>query len=420
MSELVGAVESLQARFANVFDEVKAHLDERARRLLLGAMAREIGHGGISLMSAAVSAAADTVGRGAAELEEGIVPDGRVRRKGAGRKPVTVTDPEVLAVLDALVDGESRGDPVRPLRWTTKSTGSLAAELTKAGHPAGARTVAGLLKQLGFSLHGNSKTIEGRQHPDRNAQFEYISALAAAFQAEGQPVISVDTKKKELIGNFASRGAEWSREARKVNDHDFMDKELGKVAPYGVYDLTANAGWVNVGTSADTAQFAVESIRRWWVHVGRPSYPDAEKLLVTADSGGSNGSRLRLWKTELATLAAETGLEITVVHFPPGTSKWNKVEHRLFSFITMNWRARPLVSHEVVIETIAATTTTAGLTVRAMLDENTYEKGIKITDKQMTAWEGRHLRRHEFHGDWNYAIPAEPVTSGTTPTTQST
>jgi hypothetical protein len=407
MSELAGAQESLQARMANVFDEVKAHLDERARRLLLGAMAREIGRGGIALVAAAASASPDTVGRGAAELEEGIVADGRVRRKGAGRKAAAVADPEILGALEDLVDGGSRGDPVQALRWTTKSTKHLADEVATGGRRCGPRTVAGLLKQLGFSLHGNSKTVEGKQHPDRNAQFGYISGLAAAFQSGGQPVISVDTKKKELIGNYANGGAEWSREAERVNDHDFMDKELGKVAPYGVYDLTANAGWVNVGTSADTAQFAVESIRRWWAHVGRHSYPDAAKLLITADSGGSNGSRLRLWKTELAALAAESGLEITVTHFPPGTSKWNKVEHRLFSFITMNWRARPLTSHQVVIETIAATTTANGLTVRAMPDENIYEKGIKIPDKQMKEWEARHLRRHEFHGDWNYTIAAE-------------
>ena len=396
---------------ANVFDEVKAHLDEKARRLLLGAMAREIGRGGITLVAAATSTAADTVGRGAAELEEGIVADGRVRRAGAGRKPVTETDPEILAALDELVDGGSRGDPMRALRWTAKSTKHLADELTKGGHACGPRTVAGLLKQLGFSLHGNSKTIEGRQHPDRNAQFEYINDLVAAFQAGGQPVISVDTKKKELIGNYANGGAEWSRAAERVNDHDFAGKELGKAAPYGVYDLTANAGWVNVGTSADTAQFAVESIRRWWNHVGRHSYPGAGRLLITADPGGSNGARLRLWKTGLAALAAGTGLEITVTHFPPGTSKWNKAEHRLFSFITMNWRARPLTSHQVVIETIAATTTKTGLTVRAMLDTSTCQKGIKITDKDMRTWEARHLHRHDFHGDWNYTIATDATSS---------
>jgi hypothetical protein len=413
MGELLGDQEAFEVRLASVFDAVKAHLDERQRRLLLGSMAREIGHGGIGLVAAATGAAGDTVGRGAAELEAGIEPDGRIRGKGAGRKPITELDPQILAALDELVDGESRGDPMRALRWTTKSTANLAGELTAGGHPCAPRTVAKLLQQLGFSLHGNSKTIEGRQHPDRDAQFRYINDLVAAFQGDGQPVISVDTKKKELIGNYARAGAEWSRRARPVNGHDFEDKQLGKVAPYGVYDLTANAGWVNVGTSADTAVFAVESIRRWWQHVGSRSYPGATKLLITADSGGSNGSRLRLWKTELAKFAAETALEIVIAHYPPGTSKWNKVEHRLFSFITMNWRARPLESHQVVIETIAATTTKTGLIVRAMLDTSTYEKGIKIPDKEMKAWEARHLDRHDFHGDWNYTITAKPATKPT-------
>ena len=396
---------------ANVFDEVKAHLDEKARRLLLGAMAREIGRGGITLVAAATSTAADTVGRGAAELEEGIVADGRVRRAGAGRKPVTETDPEILAALDELVDGGSRGDPMRALRWTAKSTKHLADELTKGGHPCGPRTVAGLLKQLGFSLHGNSKTIEGRQHPDRNAQFEYINDLVAAFQAGGQPVISVDTKKKELIGNYANGGAEWSRAAERVNDHDFAGKELGKAAPYGVYDLTANAGWVNVGTSADTAQFAVESIRRWWNHVGRHSYPGAGRLLITADPGGSNGARLRLWKTGLAALAAGTGLEITVTHFPPGTSKWNKAEHRLFSVTTGSGRPRPPPPHRVATETLAAPPTKPGRPVGAMLDTSPGQKATKTTNKDGRTGEPRHLHRHDFHGDWNYTIATDATSS---------
>ena len=409
MGALVGDQESFAVRLANVFDEVRAHLDERQRRLLVGAMAREVGRGGIAAVAAAAGVAQDTVSRGASELDAGIAPEARTRRPGAGRKPVTETDPEILAALDELVDPDSRGDPMRALRWTTKSTKHLADELAAQGHRCSPRTVAGLLRHLGFSLHGNAKTVEGRQHPDRDAQFRYINEQVAAFQADGQPVISVDTKKKELLGNFRNGGREWGRQPEQVNVHDFEDKQLGKVAPYGVYDLTANAGWVNVGTSADTAEFAVESIRRWWDSVGRHSYPGATRLLITADSGGSNGSRLRLWKTELARLAAGTGLQITVTHFPPGTSKWNKVEHRLFSFITMNWRARPLESHQVVIETIAATTTRTGLTVRAVLDTNAYEKGIKITDKEMKAWEARHLHRHDFHGDWNYSITAEPA-----------
>lgn len=356
MGAPVGDQEPFAARLANVFDEVRTHLDERQRRLLLGAMAREAGYGGIAAVAAAAGAAPDTVSRGASELGVGVAPEARVRRSGAGRKPVTETDPGILAALDELVDPDSRGDPMRALRWTTKSTKHLADELAARGHRCSPRTAAGLLRQLGFSLHGNAKTVEGRQHPDRDAQFRYINEQVMAFQAEGQPVISVDTKKKELIGNFANGGREWGRRPEEVSVHDFQDQQLGKVAPYGVYGLTANAGW------------AVESIRSWWTSVGRHSYPGAAKLLITADSGGSNGSRLRLWKTELAKLAAGTGLQITVTHFPPGTSKWNKVEHRLFSFITMNWRARPLESHQVVIETIAATTTRTGLTVRAVLD----------------------------------------------------
>jgi hypothetical protein len=277
------------------------------------------------------------------------------------------------------------------------------------GYPVTDRTVARLLKQSGYSLQGNAKTIEGKQHPDRDAQFRHIAAQVAAFQAQGDPVISVDTKKKELVGNFANGGAEWepAGQPRRVNVHDFADKELGKAVPYGVYDLTANTGWVNVGADADTGQFAVESIRRWWNTVGESAYPNARRLLITADSGGSNGSRLRMWKTELAGLAAEAGIEITVGHLPPGTSKWNRIEHRLFSHISMNWRGRPLESHQVIIETIAATTTTTGLRVRAVLDTNTYPKGIKITDKQLKEFEATHLTRHEFHGDWNYTITGD-------------
>jgi hypothetical protein len=289
--------------------------------------------------------------------------------------------------------------------------------LTGAGHRVTARTVAGLLKAAGYSLQGNAKTVEGKQHPDRDAQFRYINAEVVAFQAGGDPVISVDCKKKELVGNFKNGGAEWSPTGRpeQVNVHDFADKELGKAVPYGVYDLTANTGWVNVGVDADTGAFAVASIRGWWRELGRAAYPNARRLLITADSGGSNGSRLRLWKTELAVLAAETGLDISVLHLPPGTSKWNRIEHRLFSAITLNWRGRPLTSHEVVIETISATTTKTGLTVTARLDTTAYPKGIKISDKEMKAFEARRLRRHEFHGDWNYTIPANPSDDPTHP-----
>jgi len=315
-----------QERLAVKLGEVRPHLDERAWRLLLGAEARAIGRGGIKLVARVAGVSSDTVGRGAGELEAGIVPDRRVRRAGAGRPAVEQTDPSLVAALESLVDPDSRGDPMCPLRWTTKSTAKLAEQLSSQGSPVAARTVARLLKENGYSLQGNAKTIEGRQHPDRDAQFGYICTQVGAFQAAGDPVISVDTKKRELIGEYANPGREWERKGqpRKVNDHDFPG-EAGKVAPYGVYDLAADTGWVNVGTDRDTAAFAVESIRRWWNTVGRHAYPDAERLLITADAGGSNGARLRLWKTELAGFAAETGLAITVLHFPPGTSKWNKL-----------------------------------------------------------------------------------------------
>lgn len=397
--------------------EIRPFLDERAWRLLLGAEARAIGYGGMKVVAAAAKAKADTVSRGAHELESGVVPDGRVRAPGAGRPAAEVSDPDLVAALEELVDPETRGDPESALRWTTKSTVHLADELTKAGHGVSSVTVGRVLKQAGYSLQGNAKTVEGRQHPDRDAQFRYINAQVSAFQAGGDPVISVDAKKRELVGNFATGGAEWmpAGKPERVNVHDFVDKELGKATPYGVYDVTANTGWVNVGTDADTGAFAVESIRRWWDTVGRTAYPGTGRLLITADSGGSNGSRLRLWKTELAGLAAETGLEITVTHLPPGTSKWNRIEHRLFSHISMSWRGRPLTSHEVIIETIGAVTTTTGLTVRAALDTDTYPKGIRIPDQEMKAFEASHLRRHQFHGDWNYTIIEAPADDPTRP-----
>jgi hypothetical protein len=311
-----------QDRLAGVLSEIRPHLNERQWRLLLGAEARAVGRGGIKLVARVAAASVDTVGRGARELEAGIEPDGRVRHVGAGRRSVEDADPGLVPALEALVDPESRGDPESPLRWTTKSTSRLAEELTVRGHEAAPRTVARLLKETGYSLQGNTKTIEGKQHPDRDAQFRYINEQVVAFQADGDPVISVDTKKKELVGNYANGGAEWEPKGapRRTNVHDFPDTELGKAVPYGVYDVTADTGWVNVGTDADTGQFAVESIRRWWHAVGGTAYPNAKRVLITADSGGSNGSRLRLWKTELASFAAETGLEITVLHLPPETS----------------------------------------------------------------------------------------------------
>jgi hypothetical protein len=396
---------------------IRSHLDERAWRLLLGAEAKALGRGGITAVAAAGGVHPDTVAQGVRELDYPEPIPGRVRRPGAGRPSVARTDPGLVDALDALVEPGSRGDPESPLRWTTKSTAKLAVELSAAGHRVSARTVARLLKTSGYSLQANAKAVEGKQHPDRDAQFAYLNTRAGAFQATGDPVISVDTKKKELIGNYAAAGREWEPAGQpvRVNVHDFPDKVLGKVAPYGVYDITTNTGWVNVGTDADTGQFAVESIRRWWTQLGAPGYPGATRLLITADSGGSNGSRLRLWKTELAALADQSGLAITVCHLPPGTSKWNKIEHRLFSAISRNWRGRPLESHEVVIETLKAVTTSTGLTVHAELDTSTYPRGIKIADRDMKALETTGvLTRHEFHGDWNYTL--RPATRRTEPT----
>ncbi len=396
---------------------IRPHLDERGWRLLLGAEAKVLGRGGIKTVAAATGAHPDTVAQGVRELDYPEPIPGRIRRPGAGRPSVVATDPDLVAALDALVDPVTRGDPESALRWTTKSTAKLAAELTARGHKVSATTVAKLLKESGYSLRANTKTLEGRQHPDRDAQFSYLNGQAMLFTDAGDPVISVDTKKKELVGNFAANGREYEPTAapRKVLVHDFADKDLGKVAPYGVYDITANTGWVNVGTDADTGQFAVESIRRWWNTMGVGSYPGASRLLITADAGGSNGSRLRLWKTELAEFAAQSGLAITVCHLPPGTSKWNKIEHRLFSAISRNWRGRPLQSHEVIIETLNAVTTRTGLTVHAELDTNTYQRGIKIPAKGITALQDAGiLTRHEFHGDWNYTMhprdtPKEPT-----------
>src|SRR5216683_1687273 len=339
----MGVIEVTQGMLAAKFEAIFPHLDERQRRLLMGAEARALGHGGLRLVARAAGVREATVSLGVDELDSGAGPLGRARRPGGGRKRAADLDPGLCPALLALVEPDERGDPMSPLRWTVKSTRNLAAELTRQGHRVSADTVGDLLREEGFSLQGNAKTIEGRQHPDRDAQFRYISGQVAGHLAAGQPVISVDAKKKEKVGNFASNGAEWEPEGRpvRVNDHDFPDKELGKVVPYGIYDVAANAGWVNVGTDGDTAAFAVESIRRWWDAAGRGAYPAAGRLLITADAGGSNGYRTRAWKAGLAALAAETGLDITVCHFPPGTSTWNRIEHRLFSAISMNWPRRP-------------------------------------------------------------------------------
>jgi hypothetical protein len=392
----------LAAKFQVIFP----HLDERQRRLLMGAEARALGHGGIRLVAQAAGVREATVSLGADELDSGAEPLGRARRPGGGRKQAADLDPGLRPALLALVEPEARGDPMSPLRWTTKSTRNLAAELTRQGHRVGADTVGDLLRAEGFSLQGNAKTIEGRRHPDRDAQFRYISDQVKAHQDTADPVISVDTKKKELVGEFKNGGREWrpKGEPAATRTHDFPGDSAGKAVPYGVYDLTANAGWVSVGTDHDTAAFAVESVRRWWKAAGSSDYPLARRLLITADAGGSNGYRTRAWKAELASLAAETGLEITCCHFPPGTSKWNKVEHRLFSHITMNWRGRPLTSHEVIVQTIAATTTRTGLRVRAELDTSAYDTGVKVSDRQMDALP---LTRHDWHGDWNYTLRPE-------------
>jgi transposase len=409
MAVAVEIVESLAAKFSALLP----HLDERQRRLYLGSEARSLGHGGIAAVARAAGVSRQTVVSGVDELEAGGEPLEGTRRPGGGRKRLTETDPGLRSALLSLVEPDSRGDPCSPLRWTTKSTRHLAGELTELGHPVSADTVAALLKQEGFSLQGNAKTIEGRQHPDRDGQFGHIHGQVRNHLASGDPVISVDTKKKELVGEFKNGGREWRRhgDPERVNVHDFVDKQRGKAIPYGVYDVATNRGWVNVGTDHDTAEFAVATIRNWWHQAGSASYPDARRLLITADGGGSNGYRTRLWKVELAKLAADTGLEISVCHLPPGTSKWNKIEHRLFSHISMNWRGRPLTSHEVIVETIAATTTRTGLTVTAELDTSSYAKGIKIPDRDMKDLERRVLRRHEFHGEWNYTFIPDNTTS---------
>jgi hypothetical protein len=396
-------VEVTEEALAAMFAVVSPHLDERQRRLLAGAQARALGRGGIAAVARASGMARSTVELGTAEIDQGAVPAGRVRRSGAGRPKATDRDPGLLAALDALVEPTARGDPASPLRWTCKSTRKLADELTAQGHPVSAKTVGRLLvRELGYSLQAPSKQVEGAQHPDRDGQFRYVNEQAAAHLAAGQPVISVDTKK-EVVGNLANKGREWQPKGSpvRVEVHDFPDPNIGKAIPYGVYDLGADAGWVSVGEDHDTAAFAVATIRRWWDMVGSQAYPQAARLLICADAGGSNGYRSRLWKVELGKLAAETGLAVTVCHFPPGTSKWNRIEHRLCSQISMNWRGRPLVSHEVVVDLIGATTTRTGLKVNAELDRGAYPTGVKVPDAELGAVP---LTRHDWHGDWNYTI----------------
>jgi transposase len=381
-------------------------LDERGRRRFAAAEALAAGHGGVTAVSRATGIARSTINRGLAELRDEAVlavPPDRVRRAGGGRKTLTATDGTLLGDLQALVEPVTRGDPMAPLLWTAKSLRKLAAELQACGHRIGHNVVAKLLRELGYSLQANRKTLEGASHPDRDAQFNYINDQVKAALAAGQPAISVDTKKKELVGDFKNNGRDYrpKGDPEKVRVHDFKIPELGRAAPYGVYDIADNTGWVSVGIDHDTASFAVNSIRRWWQTMGRKRYPKARRLMISADGGGSNGSRVRLWKIELQALANELDIDITVCHLPPGTSKWNKIEHRLFSFITQNWRGRPLVSYQTIVQLIAATTTKAGLTVRSELDTNLYPKGRKVADADMDAL---NLQRHTFHGEWNYTI----------------
>ena len=383
-------------------------MDERTRRQWAAAEAQSYGRGGVSAVSDATGMSRNTIRKGLAELaarkNNPRAPVGtRIRQEGGGRKRLSETDPGLAQALDRLIEPSTRGDPMSPLRWTCKSTMNLAEALTRQGHPVSAWTVGAMLREAGYSLQSNRKTKEGGSHPDRNAQFEYINACVQRFQQHGQPVISVDTKKKELVGAFKNAGREWQPkgEPEEVLVHDFVDEQLGKVIPYGVFDLSLNEGWVSVGIDHDTAQFAVQAIGRWWQKMGSRRYPRAKQLLITADGGGSNGSRCRLWKVVLQELASRLGFAIHVRHFPPGTSKWNKIEHRMFSHITENWRARPLVSHELIINLIASTKTKTGLRIRAELDSGKYPVGIKVTDEELKAL---NLKQAQWHGDWNYAL----------------
>ena len=391
--------QELERKFVTLFP----CLDERQRRLFAAAEARALGYGGISRVSRASGLSRVTIQGALEELDSPSPHPDRVRRPGGGRKKLRDSSPQLLKALEELIAPETRGDPMSPLRWTCKSTRQLSEALEKRGLTASYHVVGQMLHHLGYSLQAPAKTLEGKQHPDRDAQFRYINATSGSYIATGQPVISVDTKKKELVGQYANGGREWqpAGDPERVNVHDFPDPGVGKAIPYGVYDVGWDLGWVNVGCDHDTASFAVESIRQWWRSMGEESYSDAGRLLICADGGGSNGYRVRLWKVELQAFADETGLEVTVCHLPPGTSKWNKIEHRLFSHITMNWRGRPLVSHRVVVELIAATRTATGLEVEARLDSGSYPTKVKVSKEQMKRVR---LKPHAFHGEWNYTI----------------
>lgn len=383
-------------------------LDERTRRIMAASEARMLGYGGVSLVRRACGLSRKAITKGLREIAEGTMPpQGRIRRPGAGRKPITVSDPLLASVLDRIIDGETRGDPESPLQWVCKSTRTIAAQLVKQKHPVSHEKVAQMLRALDYSLQSNRKTEEGSDHPDRDAQFRHINTRVKKCLAGGVPVISVDTKKKELVGNYHNAGQQWlpKEQPLKVQGHDFPKPEVPRAYPYGIYDVGRNVGFVNVGTDHDTGAFAVASIRGWWRHEGRRLYPDSETLLITADGGGSNGSRLRLWKLELQRFANETGLRLCVCHFPPGASKWNKVEHRLFSFISSNWRGEPLRDYETVVKLIARTTTAKGLRVTCRLDRRKDPTGRKVSDDEMR---GVHIKRSKFHGEWNYAITPQP------------
>jgi hypothetical protein len=385
------------------FGTVLPLLDEKQRRLVTGAASKMFGHGGIGVVAQMTGLDRGTVSRGAKQIASGEVGTGRVRASGGGRRTLVESQPGVEGALDRLVEPVTRGDPMSPLRWTTKSVKNLAEALGSQGFTISGMTVYNMLRGMGYSLQRTAKTIEGSSHPDRDDQFRYIARLAAAFQAKGLPVTSCDAKKKEQVGQYANQGREWQPKGGPVpvKDHDFPDKDLPKAVPYGVYDVFGNEGWVSVGISADTAEFAVNSIRTWWHRMGRVAYPRAGELLITVDSGGSNGSRNRLWKKLLAEFALSEGLEITVCHFPPGTSKWNKIEHRMFSHISMNWRGRPLESYQAVVSLIGSTTTSKGLRIEAGLDDLVYQKGIKVHDKELADLP---IYPHLFHGDWNYTV----------------
>lgn len=398
------------ATIAAKFKALSARLDEATLRTWAATEARSLGRGGVSLVAKATGLSRTTIYTGLAELQaptpspaKGRSKRIRIRAVGGGRKKLIDKDAGLVGALDALVDPVTRGDPMSPLRWTCKSTYRLAEELNRQGHPVSQRTVCNLLSQAGFSLQSTRKTREGAQHEDRDAQFSFIARTVAEYQTTGDPVISVDTKKKELIGDFKNAGREWQPKGKpeQVRVHDFIDPEQGKVAPYGVYDLTTNSGWVSVGIDNDTAEFAVESILRWWREMGAPTYPVARRLLITADCGGSNGNRVRLWRRELQKLADELGVTVQICHFLPGTSKWNKIEHRMFCHITANWRGRPLLSRQVVVNLIGSTKTRSGLRIKAGIDENAYAKGIKVSDEELASLA---IERDTFHGEWNYRV----------------